>query len=142
MIDKPVPTARTASKVKRLEEYVELLLGELELSDWRLNIHEAMPDEGTEAEVTFCEGQRQAALKFSEAFWTLSPDAQRHLVVHELIHIHTQPVCVAADAVETLIGTAAFAVFTHGITTANEFCTDAIARVLANHLPLPQLEKK
>lgn len=110
--------------------YLRDLADRMGLRDWRVHVLEQVTDEEHDAQVFCVRGRKIANLRLSPRFGELAPERQRLTLVHELVHCHF----AAMD--ELVMGRwdgheydAYLIPFEYGV--------DAIAHVLAPHLPLP-----
>lgn len=130
----------TTAERKRLARYTCRLAVTLGLRDWTLNFPEEEPtDKKAAAAVATVYGRRIASVWFSPDFLDYPPEQQRHIVVHELLHIHLDPIRTLADStLPAAIGVAGWAIFEPALRERVEHAVDAIADALACALPLPE----
>lgn len=120
-----------------LVNYVGRLADALGLGEWHLVLHYDSADAGNAAEVSVVPGRRTAHISLSEDFPTFDPEEQRHVLVHELIHIHLDRIrTYARDTLPEVMGRPAWAAWHVTERDLNEYATDALAAAFAPHMPL------
>lgn len=113
------------------------------LRDWYLTMSETEPKDdshGGECEVIY--GQKCATISFREDWPTWGSERVRSLMVHELIHCHTEPAKWALNNIKFVVGDMAFSIISEGYNDAVEVAIDGIAREWARTLPLPVKPKR
>lgn len=125
---------------KRLARYVRTVANTLGLHDWTVNIQEEEPDDKEAyAAVSCVYGRRIASVWFAHGFENLEPEEQRHVIVHELLHVHFDRVLTQAQqALPGLLGVGAFTVYLEGLRENVEHGVDAVADALAAAFPVPE----
>jgi hypothetical protein len=129
---------------KALGEYVRWVANEVGLRDWTLHLmYDDGLDEGAIAMVTPTDGMKHAQLRFCHDFRHLAPEKQRQAVVHELLHCHHSAASnvLRLDLKDHLADSTHWVAWT-GYKRQMEFANDAIAEVLAPHLPLIKWPKE
>ena len=123
---------------RSLARYMGQIAKEFGLKDWELTLHDEPPDlDQALASVECVYGRRVAHIRVAPDFDHYTPESQRNAVLHELIHIHTEPVrALIRTALPSLIGAPAFEAFMAGFTQADEHATDAIAAAIAERYPI------
>jgi hypothetical protein len=108
------------------------------LRDWTTLVeHDAAPA-GAVAEVQFRADRRELRISFGGDFEDLDADEQRYAVAHELVHPHLGGVWAAVEeGAHEAFGGIAYRVYTGTVRREVERSVDAVAAVLAAHLPLP-----
>ena len=122
----------------QLQSYVDSLKPLLRLTDWVIDTNaDATLGDLTAAEIHFANGRCGARVDFATDFWDRTPDEQRVIVVHELVHCHFRGTQDAMDTVADQLGNEGrtFACAMHQ--RAVEHGTDAVALALAPFVPLP-----
>lgn len=78
---------------KILEGYVYQIADRLALKDWTFHFDWNNPaDElNAGAAIHIVEERKHAIVRFNSKFRDYSPNEQRHAVIHELIHVHLDP---------------------------------------------------
>lgn len=78
-----------------LERYVRWMADELGLRDWTLILsHDPPKDEDAGGEIEPRYARKVATVKVAKDFRELTPEYQRHVIVHELLHLHVEGAAV------------------------------------------------
>lgn len=127
-----------AAQRKALDAYVRWLANEVGLRDWTIRIdRDADGSEGAMASVRVVRGRKFAAIRLGADWATFTPDEVRHTLVHELVHAHTAPLDFIVEDTADALGSHAYAMLVVGWNLAHETTVDALADVIAPHMPLP-----
>lgn len=121
---------------KALGEYCRDVADRIELRDWHIDLsHEPAGDPAwATSECIF--GRRRVVLRFCEEFRSLTPDDQRNVVVHELVHCHLAALQSQLERdLERHLGLGADRVFFDSARRNLEYAVDGLASALAKHLP-------
>ncbi len=112
--------------------YVAYLCELLEIREWRITLANDPPDNlDAAAEIKCTYGRKVASIKLCREFFSLAPDEQRHVIIHELIHVLTDGLDnVIENGVDTLIGKPAFTVLHEAWNVQLEYLTDHLAYVV------------
>lgn len=122
-----------------LGQYMRDRADELGLRDWHLFLTHIPPDdEDADGICTPTEGRKHATIKVCRDFKEqLKPDAQRAVIIHELLHCHFQ---AAVDMVRVdlprLLGQPAYDVFFPAFRRSMEYAVDGITDAIADKFPL------
>lgn len=133
-----------ARRRREIADYLRALADRLELRDWVVRFVDEPSDEGTLAQVTVVYGRRWLDVQVCAKFLDLPADEQRQALAHELIHAHLDAIegvmrdARAAHAVPRRVG----ALIVEAQHRAIEHAVDALADVVAPHLPLPPWAKQ
>ena len=110
---------------------------------WDIRLHFADPGDpggvgvSAAASVGTTWGRRLAHLTVDPDVVTWTPEEQRHVIVHEFIHI---PFMAVTDLVDVSfrekVGSLAWEAFKSGWVHADEHATDALAKAIAPFFPL------
>lgn len=110
--------------------YFRRLADLMALRDWTILVSDDPPSTDGLASVAPTFGRKLATIRLSEPFLAGTPEEQRHVCVHELIHCHLDPAWeIATDAMPGAVEPA--------FRRMAEYATDGLAEALARHLPLP-----
>ena len=115
--------------------YIADLIGRMHLMDWEVRLSDEHPTiAGAVAQVGVTYGRKLARVYLSEAFLRSEPGEQRNTIVHELVHIHLDMTAsYALDQLGREGGAALRVMFENAV--------DALAGVIAPHMPLPPAAK-
>lgn len=131
----------TREDLQALAAYVRAIADLLELRDWTILLRAAPigDDDEAEARVNLVYGRKLASLEFSPGFRELEPERQRHVVCHELIHLHVNPVweLLGEGPTEVILGKPAFEVLARTAATRVELAVDGLAEAFANKVSPP-----
>ena len=82
-----------------------------------------------------------ADLRVSHDFWTQTPEKQRLILTHELLHLVLARYARVAETMEESLGKLAWAVLEPQLEDAEERATEHLARIIAPYLALPAFPK-
>lgn len=125
------------SKWQALEEYVADLQRALNTAEWRVTIAQEASDVEAWADINPSEVAKTAELRVSHDFWTQSPERQREVLTHEVLHLITARLDATVEALEEPLGKVAWAVFERQYEMQTERLVDHLAVLLAPSIPLP-----
>lgn len=115
-----------------IDDYISYLQLVLEIQDWRIVLLAEYPD-GTDvsASIKCVYGQRIAELHLAKGLFDEEPERQRHVIVHELVHILTDG-CdnVIDNGLDILLGKPAFTVLKEAFDVQIEYLTDHLTYVI------------
>ena len=100
--------------------------------DWEENCHNTC-----DGQLAVTTGRYSATLWLHNNFFTLPLVDQRRVLVHELLHIHTDKILSSAAAGFKQLSKDTKAVVTRLTREAEEYTVDALSEVLAQFVPLP-----
>lgn len=131
----------TNRQMRSFCKWAGAIADEIGLRDWRINIHVAptTASDGNDAaaSVTVIYGRKIAHIEISPEFERLDPEEQRHVMVHEFLHIHTrQTRDLICESLPSTLGRPAFDSFLSGWTLLDEHAIDALASAIARFYPL------
>lgn len=132
----------TPKQYRSLARYMAVIANEFGLRDWDVTLHAEEPGDGNDggdalASVECVYGRRKAHIRVASAFDEVTPEEQRNAVLHELIHIHTEPMrALLRTTLPKIMGLPAFETFWPAFTQADEHATDAIAAAIGDKYPL------
>lgn len=122
-----------------LTRYVRLVADLFGLRDWQIIISPEHCDEDTLADTETTYGQRIARLRFNEKWAEWEADDLRSTVVHELLHVHTEPTSeLLADITSAILDEKAATAATTAVAYSMERAVDQIAVAIAPYFPLPE----
>lgn len=130
----------------RMQRYVDQLRPLMGLSDWKIEIVDALTSEMLEemeedpdeysAWISPAHGARYAALWLSIDFYIHTDSEQRQVIVHELLHCHHYPEeDLVMDELGRWMAPGQHMVIKRWWTQANEYAVDAVAHAWAPRLP-------
>jgi hypothetical protein len=100
------------------------------------------PDGDAEATVEVVGTRKRATIRLCFDFEELTPEIQRHNILHELVHIHMSGATelVRCDLCKSL-GQAAYDIFEMGFRRQMELGIDEVTRVIEFGFPMPGRSK-
>ena len=132
-------------EIKRLAAYVEAAKPTLRLSDWTILVQEeAVPpadEPHTLASTYTISGRKLARIVFYEEFWSLTAREQRHVVAHELVHIHVNKLMRHINGpIAEHINPPAYSLWAENARIDMEMLVDNLAEVVDNSLELTRFK--
>ena len=96
------------------------------------------------AEVNLTGQSLMLDISFGDMFFVSGPEFQRHVVIHELLHVLEKPADKLIDNLLCCgsISQAAGDIWCSGYNQTREQFIDTVAALLAPRFPLPELEKE
>ena len=116
----------------------QVMLG---VDSWELTIVEAASDVDAWADIDPQAQAPTADLRVSHDFWTQTPEKQRLILTHELLHLVLARYARVAETMEESLGKLAWAVLEPQLEDAEERATEHLARIIAPYLALPAFPK-
>ena len=124
---------------KRLRKYIRWMADEMGLRDWTVSL---APDdfatEGAAADVLCLYGRKYLTIRLNRDFAERRLEQQRHWITHELVHAHLWSLDFTLNNASDHLPTAAFDLLQKCVNDNVEFAVDALAEVIAPHMPLPK----
>jgi hypothetical protein len=125
-----------------LEAYLATVQEALNLTHWRVSIAREASDVDAWADIQVTsQAAFTAELRVSHDWWSQSPERQREVMCHEVLHLNSHQTDAVVDNLEKALGEIAWAIFSPQYEDATERAVDHIAKAVAQHLPLPALPK-
>jgi hypothetical protein len=128
-------------KYDALEGYVAELQVALNITYWKITVVRDAADVEAWADINPHAQAETADLRVSHDFWKQTPEHQREILAHEMLHIVTARLDQTVESLEEAFGKVAWAVYEPQYVNATERVVDHIAKVLAPNLPLPAFPK-
>jgi hypothetical protein len=115
----------------RIELFLLQAIPHLELADWRIELKDEPAMDGADACITPVEGSKLGLLQVSANFFGLTPARQKHVLLHELVHLLVKDVDQAvAMTLPDLLGKPAFHAFYQQYSQHVEVLVDTVAYVV------------
>jgi hypothetical protein len=121
-----------------LGRYVRWVANEIGLRDWTLNLYyDGLGEEDLYADCTPIFGRKVADIRFCSDFREQKPEAQRHTVVHELLHCHfaQEQEFLRTDMCKHL-GQPTYDMFFSAYKSMHEYAIDGVADGIESRLPV------
>ncbi len=117
--------------------YVRDLADSLGLKDWDISIWRDVTNSGIGGRITCVSGRKQGCIELGHSFFQSSPDQQRHILIHELLHCHLDPIDTAICHAKAHNDSETIAVLHSTVHTEIEFAVDGITAAIASRYPVP-----
>jgi hypothetical protein len=128
--------SKKPSTYEPLARYVRVLADLLGLRDWEIVVATDFCDEDNLAETECTYGQRHAVLRFNKKWAEWSKEDLRSTVVHELLHVHTEPLTeLLSDILQGVLSVKAASVATASMGYSLERIVDQIAVAIDPFFP-------
>lgn len=132
--------ALTTAQRSKLLKYVRSMADTLGLKDWTITISPDPVEKSANAsaQVTCPAGAKIADIEFGADFASKSREEQRWTVVHELVHLHFEPMALMTEEVaKKTMSPEAGSVFSAAFIHELEYGVDGVAVAVSPLLPLP-----
>lgn len=127
---------RNEENIALLVKYVRYAMDEMGLKDWQFNISEIEAPDGNIAQMEAWGDSMTMTLNLGELFWRYGPRMQREVIVHELVHCHTDKMYRRArEVMRKTLGREAYEIAVDSLDQAHELAVDGIAAAWARRLP-------
>ena len=133
--------AKVQDKFVALRGWVAEAQVQLGVESWEITIAEAASDVDAWADIDAQSQQPTADLRVSHDFWTQTPEKQRLILTHELLHLVLARYARVTETLEDSLGKLAWAVLEPQLEDAEERATEHLARIVAPYLSLPNFPK-
>jgi hypothetical protein len=118
--------------------YIADVQGRMLLADWRITLSRKPTDHPhVGASVDCVPGQHVADVWLNKDFDHYLRATQRHIVVHELVHLHLSKLEFHLFTQTRDLGEHEKASIEQGHKSHEEYAVDDLARIIAPHMPLP-----
>lgn len=124
-----------------LEAYVTEVQAALNVANWKVSVARDASDVEAWADINPHEQNQTAELRISHDFWRQTPEMQREVLIHEVLHLVTARLDQTVEALEEAMGKVLWAVFEPQYENATERTVDHLAKVIAPSIPLPDFPK-
>ena len=128
-------------KFAQLRDGIGLSQTVLGLDHWEITVVEAASDVDAWADIDAHGQQPTADLRVSFDFWKQTPEKQRLILTHELMHLVVARYARIAENLEDALGSLAWAVIEPQLEDAEERAVEHMARIVAPYLALPNFPK-
>jgi hypothetical protein len=124
------------------QAYIDSLKEPMRVRDWGITLTEEFAAEDAGASVSVIYGRNRANIQIAQDFDTYEPEEQRQMIVHELMHIHAQPMGSVLQRVTESRTEAWLLLATAFHSEALEHMVDLMAEIVAAYVPLPPSEEE
>lgn len=135
----------TAADRAALTTYVRTLADALGLKDWKITIEKEPSDDDCDASIQGVYGRRIGMLWIHRDFRTFSSDRQRQTLIHELLHLHFEPMRHHVENLleaSTAVSPEMFDLVESVLSTGAEYGIDTLAEAIAPKYPPIRWPKK
>jgi hypothetical protein len=143
----PLPGAATSQRggaTPTLREQVAAYLNAnrdvMHLKQWTLKVSNDIPADDSWADVEVSENLWEASVRLSGDFFKETPESQRRILAHELMHVHNAALERLIGTLSGVLGSQAFEVLEKVWDTEGERVAEALSFVVAEVLPLPDFK--
>jgi len=131
----------TKRRQQALQRYVNKLRPMLGLRDWEVVVKQEPPDNPShDASHQSVMGCRLSLIRVADRFWTYTPEQQREVILHELLHCVFAP---TQDQIRHILPShlrgRGGEVFREMWFQSQEYAIDQLSVALGRHFPLPEL---
>lgn len=131
----------TPDKYDALDAYVAELQVAMNVTYWKITVVRDAADVEAWADINPHAQAETADLRVSHDFWKQTPEHQREVLAHEMLHIVMARLDQTVEAMEEAFGKIAWAIYDPLFEDAAERVVDHLAKVIAPWLPLPEFPK-
>ena len=145
LVDGPLPGAASSQRrgaTPSLREQVTAYLNAhrdvMHLTQWTLKVSNDIPADDSWADIEVSENLWEATVRLSNDFFKETPDSQRRILAHELMHVHNAALERLMATLSGVLGSQAYEVLDKVWDTEGERVAEALSFVVAGVLPLPE----
>ena len=147
LVGGPLPGAASSQRrgaTPSLREQVTVYLNAnrdvMHLKQWHLKVSNDIPADDSWADVEVSENLWEASVRLSGDFFKESPESQRRILAHELMHVHNAALERLIGTLSGVLGSQAYEVLEKVWDTEGERVAEALSFVVAEVLPLPEFK--
>ena len=111
----------------------------LNLKQWTIKVSEDLPPDDAWADVEVSENLWEATIRISNDFFKETPESQRRILSHELMHVHNAGLERFINSLEGILGSQTFDLLNKAWDTETERVAEALSHVVCSLLPVPEL---
>lgn len=147
LVDGPLPGAASSQRrgaTPSLREQVTAYLNAhrdvMHLKQWTLKVSADIPSDDSWADIEVSDNLWEATVRISGDFFKETPESQRRILAHELMHVHLAALERLMGSMEGVLGSQAYEVVDKLWDTEGERVAEALSFVVAEVLPLPDFK--
>lgn len=147
-VDGPLPGAAssqrrgaTTSQREQVTAYLNANRGVMHLTQWTIKVSNDIPADDSWADIEVSENLWEATIRISNDFFKETPESQRRILAHELMHIHNAALERLIGTLDGVLGSQAYEVLDKVWDTEGERVAEALSFVVAGVLPLPEFTR-
>lgn len=133
--------AKSATHWNDLEGWLHDAQEILNLSHWKVTVIRDAADVEAWADISPHSQAESADLRISHDFWNQTPEKQREILTHELLHIALARIDQAVEGLEASLGKIAWSVFEPQYEDISERAIDHLAIAIAPSMPIPEFRR-
>ena len=127
----------TISPRNQVTEYLNANRVVMHLTQWTLKVANDIPADDSWADIEVSENLWEASIRLSNDFFKETPESQRRILAHELMHVHLAALERLVGTLDGVLGSQAYEVLEKVWDTEGERVAEALSFVVAERLPLP-----
>ena len=112
----------------------------MHLKQWTLKVSNDIPADDSWADVEVSENLWEASVRLSGDFFKETPESQRRILAHELMHVHNAALERLINTLSGVLGSQAYELLEKVWDTEGERVAEALSFVVAEVLPLPDFK--
>ena len=112
----------------------------MHLKQWTLKVSADIPADDSWADVEVSDNLWEATVRISGDFFKETPESQRRILAHELMHVHLAAMERLMGSLEGVLGSQAYEVLEKLWDTEGERVAEALSFIVAGVLPLPNFK--
>ena len=112
----------------------------MHLKQWTLKVSNDIPADDSWADVEVSENLWEASVRLSGDFFKETPESQRRILAHELMHVHNAALERLMGTLSGVLGSQAYELLEKVWDTEGERVAEALSFVVAEVLPLPDFK--
>jgi hypothetical protein len=147
LVDGPLPGAASSQRRgatptlrQQVTAYLNAHRDVMHLTQWTLKVSNDIPADDSWADVEVSENLWEATVRLSNDFFKETPDSQRRILAHELMHVHNAALERLMGTLSGVLGSQAYEVLDKVWDTEGERVAEALSFVVAGVLPLPEFK--
>ena len=140
----PLPDAASSQRRgatplrEQVTAYLNAQRSVMHLTQWTLKVSNDIPADDSWADIEVSDNLWEATIRLSNDFFKESPESQRRILAHELMHVHNAALERLIGTLEGVLGSQAYEVLDKVWDTEGERVAEALSFVVAEVLPLPE----
>jgi len=130
----------TPSLREQVSAYLNAHRDVMHLKQWTLKVSADIPSDDSWADIEVSDNLWEATVRISGDFFKETPESQRRILAHELMHVHLAALERLMGSMEGVLGSQAYEVVDKLWDTEGERVAEALSFVVAEVLPLPDFK--
>ena len=130
----------TPSLREQVTAYLNANRDVMHLKQWTLKVSNDIPADDSWADVEVSENLWEASVRLSGDFFKETPESQRRILAHELMHVHNAALERLIGTLSGVLGSQAYEIIEKVWDTEGERVAEALSFIVAEVLPLPDFK--